>query len=72
MQHNPSRSEKRAERYSALMEKGQMKTLDYLYKSEIRKLEKSGCVVTQLTAHPSRKSLWFCEVIFPRQDKPET
>lgn len=70
MQHNPSRSDKREERYSALKEKGQTQTLDYLYKSEIRKLEKLGFIVNQVTAHPSRKSLWLCEVIFPQQAKP--
>ena len=72
MQCNPSRSEKREERYLALIEKGQKNTFDYLYKSEIRKLEKAGCEVNQLTTHPVRKSLLFCEVIFPQQDKPET
>lgn len=70
MQYNPSRSEKREERYLTLMEKGQTQTLDYLYKSEIRKLEKFGFVINQLTAHPSRKSLWLCEVTFPQKAKP--
>lgn len=60
-----SRSEKREEKYYALMKLGQDRTYDYLYKSEIKKLQKIGYTMTQLSTHPIRKSLLFCEVIFP-------
>lgn len=72
MQHYASRSEKREDRYTSLKEKGVNHTPDYLYKSEIKKLEKNGYTVTPISVHPVRKSLWFCEVIFPQQDKPKT
>lgn len=60
-----SRSEKREEKYLALMKQGQDRTHDYLYLSEIKKLEKTGYIINQLSTHPFRKYLLFCEVIFP-------
>ena len=66
MQHYESRSEKRERKYSCLINNGQTKTLDYLYKSEIVRLQKRGFVVNSLSTHPVRKSLWLCEVIFPQ------
>ena len=67
MNHNPSRSEKRDERYTALQEKGQMSTLDNLYLSEIRKLRKDGYTVEVLSPHPTRRNLSLCQVFFPEQ-----
>lgn len=65
MQHNPSRSEKRAEKYLALKKMHLDHTCEYLYMTEVKKLRKDGYIVNQLSTHPVRKYLLFCEVIFP-------
>ena len=65
MNHNPSRSEKRQERYSTLKQKGETSTMDTLYKSEVTKLRKEGYTVEVLSPHPTRRNLSLCQVIFP-------
>ena len=67
MNHNPSRSEKREERYASLIEKGETSTMDKLYHSEIRKLRKDGYTVEVLSPHPTRRDLSLCQVYFPKQ-----
>lgn len=66
MRHEKSRAEKREERFFLLKAKGQTQTSDYLYGSEIKKLEKDGYTVTPISKHPVRKSLLFCQVVFPQ------
>lgn len=66
MRHENSRAEQREERYDALKAQGIKQTPDYLYKSEIKKLQKKGYTVTQISTHPVRKSLLFCQVVFPQ------
>ena len=67
MNHNPSRSEKREERYSSLREKGETSVMDKLYNSEITKLRKEGYTVEVLSPHPTRRDLSLCQVFFPEQ-----
>ena len=71
MRHELSRAEKREERYFLLKSKGEKQTSDYLYGSEIKKLERNGYTVIPISIHPVRKSLSFCQVVFP-QNKPKT
>lgn len=71
MHHYSSRSEKRDERYSALMEKGQKSTTDTLYGAEVKKLKKEGYTVTPISPHPTIKNLLICEVIFPQTEPKE-
>lgn len=70
MNHNPSRSQKREAHYTSLKDLGKTSTMEYLYKSEKKKLEAANYVVHQIGTHPTYKNLLFCEVIFP-QDQPE-
>ena len=67
MNHNPSRSEKREERYTSLKAKGETSTMDTLYKSEVTKLRKEGYTVEVLSPHPTRRNLSLCQVFFPEQ-----
>lgn len=67
-----SRAEKREDKYLALIKQGQDRTHDYLYSSEVKKLQKAGYTVTHLSAHPIQKSLLFCEVIFPSVENFKT
>ena len=67
MQHRLTRSEKREERYSTLKAQGENSAMDYLYKSEIKKLENVGYTVDVISGHPTRKNLSLCKVIFPKQ-----
>lgn len=67
MNHNPSRSEKREERYASLIEQGETSTMDTLYKSEVKKLQKDGYTVEVLSPHPKLRNLLLCQVYFPKQ-----
>lgn len=63
-----SRAVKREERYALLKAYGETQTTDYLYKSEVRKLEERGYLIKQISVHPVRKSLLLCIVVFPKQN----
>lgn len=71
MRHPLSRSEKRQDRYSTLIQKGETSTMDSLYKSEVKKLEKMGYTVEVLSPHPKLRNLLLCQVFFPESELTE-